>query len=471
MLYIHWLVLLIYGLLTLGAMMAVLLDRKEPAKTMAWLLVLLFLPIVGIVLFFFFGQNTRRKRMIGRKTLGQIRKRSMTDYLSQVNSAFPLDQKELIQLFVNQNYAFPFKDNDVDIFVTGKDLFDDMIASIRAAKSHIHLETYIFEDDELGNRIADALMEKSRQGIEVRLLYDDVGCWNVSDSFFERMKMDGVDVRSFLPVRFPLFTSKMNYRNHRKICVIDGTIGYIGGMNIADRYVNGTPKQSWRDTHLKITGKAVYGLQSTFLADWFFMDRTLITDRKYYPAIAPSVVNDCYVQIVTSSSADKWCNIMQGYVKILNDAKHYVYMESPYFLPTQSVLFAMQTAALSGVDVQILLPERGDSRIVDVAGRSFFSEVIKAGVKVNLYTAGFNHTKLLVCDDCISSVGSTNIDSRSFENNMEVNAFIYDSDVAIRLRNVFENDMQYAKPVESVQTQPLLQRLWQSIVRILTPLL
>ena len=243
-------------------------------------------------------------------------------------------------------------------------------------------------------------------------------------------------------------------------------------MNIADRYVNGDGTRPWLDTHLRITGKAVYGLQSTFLADWFFMDRTLITDKRFYPAIENAVETDCFMQIVTSSSVSQWCNIMQGYVRIITNAKKYVYLESPYFVPSQPVLFALQTAATSGIDVRIILPEKSDNFFVGIASRSFFHEVMKAGVKIYLYNKGFNHSKILICDDNLSSVGSTNIDVRSFENNMEVNAFIYDTDMAIRLRHIFEEDMADSTLIDMKSIQlSLPARLGESAVRMLSPLL
>ncbi|MDO5446542.1 MAG: cardiolipin synthase [Prevotellaceae bacterium] len=472
MIYVNWLVLLIYTLLFIGTAIAVLLDKKEPVKTLAWMLVLVFLPVAGIVLFFFFGQNTRRKRIIHHRALSQLTKRSIASFNEQKNLDLPIEHKGLIQLFINQNIALPFKDNVSEVFTNGKDMFDALLNDIHRAKHHIHLETYIFDDDSLGRRISDALIAKSREGVEVRILYDDVGCWRVPNAFFERMRMEGINARSFLPVRFPLFTSKINYRNHRKICVIDGQVGYIGGMNIADRYIDGDGTQPWRDTHLRITGKAVYGLQSTFLADWFFMDRTLITDRKYYPTAENAAETDCFMQIVTSSSISKWCDIMQGYVRIIANAKKYVYLESPYFVPSQPVLFALQTAAMSGIDVRIILPEKSDNFFVGIASRSFFYEVMKAGVKIYLYKKGFNHSKILICDDNLSSVGSTNIDVRSFENNMEVNAFIYDTEMAVRLRHVFEDDMDASELIDMQSIRKSLPaRIGESIVRMLSPLL
>ena len=234
------------------AIITVLMDNRQPAKTMAWILVLAFMPFVGIIFYIFFGQNTRKERLISDRSMDQLTKRSMLEFAEQENLHIPANNKPLMNLFTNQNWAFPFKDNQVDIFTDGYEFILSLLYNIGKAKHHVHLDTYIFEDDALGYLVADALIDKAEQGVEVRLIYDDVGCWKVKDAFFERMREAGIDVHSFMPVRFPAFTSKVNYRNHRKICVIDGRVGFIGGMNIAKRYVKGTGTQKWRDTHLRI---------------------------------------------------------------------------------------------------------------------------------------------------------------------------------------------------------------------------
>ena len=310
--------------------------------------------------------------------------------------------------------------------------------------------------------------------MEIRVIYDDVGCWKVKDAFFERMRDAGIDVHAFMPVRFPAFTSKVNYRNHRKLCVIDGKVGFIGGMNIAKRYVKGTGKQPWRDTHLRIEGGGVYALQRAFLIDWYFVDRTLITNRVYYPPVDIHISNSCLVQVVTSSPIAPWPDIMQGYVRILLQAQKYVYMETPYFLPTEPVLFAMRTAALAGVDIRLMIPRKADAKLVEWASRSYVMEAIEAGVKVYLYMGGFNHSKLLVSDDNLCTVGSTNIDFRSFENNFEANAFFYDEEMAQRIKAIYLKDESQSILVDDVSyfvKRPFMKRLFESIVRLLSPLL
>ena len=440
MLYIHWILLVIYLAITIGGIVAVLMDNKQPEKTMAWILVLCFMPIVGIIFYLFFGQNTRKEKVISERSMDLLMKRSMLEFAEQENLHIPRRNRPLMKLFTNQNWALPFKDNEVSIFTDGYEFVSTLLYNIGQAQDHIHLDTYIIEDDPLGNLVADALIDKARQGVEVRLLYDDVGCWRVKDRFFNRMKVAGIQVYAFMPVRFPAFTGKVNYRNHRKLCVIDGKVGFIGGMNIALRYVKGTARQTWRDTHLCIRGGAVYAIQRAFLVDWYFVSRTLVTDRRYYPPVDKTIDNNCLTQIVTSSPVSPWPDIMQGYVRVLLQAHRYVYMESPYFLPTEPVLFAMRTAALAGVDVRLIVPRHGDAKLVEWASRSYLMEVIEAGVKVYLYEPGFNHSKILVSDDNLSSCGSTNIDFRSFENNFEANAFFFNEGMALRLKKVFLTD-------------------------------
>ena len=472
--YIYWALIIAYTAIVVGTMVAVLMDDRQPVKTMAWLLVLSFIPVAGIVLYFFFGQNTRKERLISQRSLDMLSKRSMLEFAEQQNLHIPEQHRALIRLFTNQNLALPFKNNEVEIHTDGYEFFFALLSVIGRARHHIHLDTYIIENDPLGNLIADALIDKAREGVEVRFIYDDVGCWRVSSAFFERMRDGGIDVHAFMPVRFPAFTSKMNYRNHRKLCVVDGRIGFIGGMNIALRYVKGTTKRPWRDTHIQVVGGAVYGIQRAFLIDWYFVDRTLVSGRAYYPESDGRITNDCIAQVVTSSPISPWPDIMQGYVRILLSARRYVYMESPYFLPTEPVLFAMRTAALAGVDVRLMIPLHCDARIVEWASRSYVLETVSSGVKIFLYKTGFNHSKLLVSDDSLATCGSTNVDFRSFENNFESNIFFYDTEMALRMKEIFFKDLQDCLPIDQVTDivhRPFFKRLWESIIRLLSPLL
>lgn len=473
MIYVHWLFLVVYSIIIIITMVRVLMDNRQPAKTMAWMLVLMFIPFLGIILYIFFGQNTRKERKIWQQSLDQLTKRSMLEFVEQKDFNIPEEYRTISNLFMNQNLALPFKNNEVEIYTSGYDFFPSLLMEIGKAEHHIHIDTFIISDDPLGRLIADALIDKAKQGVEVRLIYDDVGSWRTPNSFFTRMRNEGIEVYAFMPVRFPAFTSRVNYRNHRKICVIDGEVGFIGGMNIARRYVQGTPKQSWRDTHVKLTGAAVYGLQRAFLVDWYFVSKVLITERSYYPEIIIGQ-NNSLVQVVTSSPTSLWPEIEQGYVRILTNAKHYVYMETPYFLPTDPILFAMRVAALSGVDVRLMIPYETDTKVVEWASRSYVIEASKAGVKILLYRKGFNHSKLLVSDDAMATIGSTNVDFRSFENDFEANAFFYDKKIALQVKEVFLADQKDSIDLDDVRRfikKPFLQRLWESFVRLLSPLL
>lgn len=473
MTYIHIIIALIYVVLVVATTLSVLMENRQPEKTVAWVFVLLFVPVFGMIIYFFFGRDTRRERVIGKHSMDQLSRRQMLGFVEQKGFVIPEKHKTLVNLFYNQNEALPFKDNEVEMYTNGYDFVFALLRDIASAKSHIHICSYIFDDDSLGALLSDALIDKAHQGVEVRVIFDDVGCWKVKDSFFERMRFEGIEVHSFMPVKFPAFTGKVNYRNHRKIIVIDGIAGYIGGMNIARRYVQGSGKQKWRDTHMRITGAAVYGLQRTFLIDWFFVDGSLITNNKYYPRIPSHISNNCVIQIVVSSPIAPWPDIMQGYVRILLSAEKYVYIETPYFLPTEPILFAMRTAALAGVDVVLMIPMHSDSKMIEWVGNSFVRQTLDSGVKVMLYEKGFNHSKLLISDDALCTCGSTNVDFRSFENNFESNAFIYDREMSLKMKEIFKEDLRYCVPLSEhkiMSQYGFFRRLGESVLRLLSPL-
>ncbi|ADV43247.1 cardiolipin synthase [Bacteroides helcogenes] len=455
----------------IGTIVVIILDNRNPVKTMAWILVLMFLPVVGLIFYFFFGRSHRRERIIGRNSYGRLLKKPMAEYLAQDSCSLPMAYSRLISLFRHTNQAFPFDGNRVEAYTLGVTMLQSLLRELQKARQHIHMEFYIFEDDAIGRLVRDVLMEKARAGVEVRVIYDDVGCWHVPNSFFEEMREAGVEVRSFLKVRFPLFTSKVNYRNHRKIVVIDGRIGFIGGMNLAERYMCGFPWGIWRDTHWLLEGKAVHGLQTAFLLDWYFVDRTLITSARYFPKL--EVCGSSLVQIVTSEPVGPWKEIMQGLVMAISGAKKYFYIQTPYFLPTEAVIIAMQTAALSGVDVRLMIPCRADNRLTHLGSCSYLADALGSGVKVYLYKKGFLHSKLMVSDDELSTVGSTNVDFRSFEHNFEVNAFVYDTETALRMREIFLQDQRDCVQVflKNWVKRPWHQKAAESVVRLMAPLL
>lgn len=461
----------LYLALIVGIIVVIILDNRNPVKTLAWVLVLIFLPFIGLVLYFFFGRNQRHERMISRKGYNRLQKKPMLEYMSQPSNEIPADYSRLISLFQNTIQSFPFDGNKLEAFTTGEGMLQALLREIQGATHHIHVEFYIFEDDAIGRIVRDALMQKAREGVEVRVLYDDVGCWHVPKRFFEAMRENGIEVHAFLEVRFPAFTSKMNYRNHRKIVVIDGRIGFIGGMNLAERYVRGVSWGIWRDTHLLIEGKAVHGLQTAFLLDWYFMDRTLLTKACYFPKGITE--GNAWAQIVTSEPVGNWKEIMQGLAMAIYRARKYFYIQTPYFLPTETILVALQTAALSGVDIRLMLPQHADSRLTHLATCSYLSDMLQAGVKVYFYQKGFLHSKLMVSDDQLATIGSTNMDFRSFEHNFEVNAFIYDTEFALQMREVFLQDQRDCEQLhlKHWQKRPSSRKMLESFVRLLSPLL
>lgn len=472
------LLFLCYHVIAIVAIVHVVMENRQPVKTLAWAMVIYFVPVVGIVFYLFFGIDTRKERLVSRRSLDQLTKRSMLDFVEQRHLQLPQKHQPLIDLFLNQNQSLPFMGNNVSFLVNGYEFFPSLLRDISRAESHIHIDMYIFEDDPVGRLVSDALIAKARSGVEVRVIYDDVGCWKVKNRFFERMREEGIEVAPFLPVRFPSFTSKVNYRNHRKLVVIDGRVGYIGGMNIALRYVKGTAIQSWRDTMARIEGGGVSALQRAFLIDWYFVDRTLLSDRKYYTSYnaspATEMTGKTLLQIVTSGPSSPEPDIMQGYVRIILNAHRYVYVQTPYFLPTESVLLAMKTAVASGVDVRLMVPRRSDTRFVEWASRSFLREVVLAGVRVSLYEKGFLHSKILVSDDTVSTCGSTNVDFRSFENNFEANAFFYDEATALQLKTIYLSDEVQCTDMACLPSRMhpgFLTRLGESLVRLLSPLL
>ena len=462
---------LVYLAVILFTIVIVLLDNRNPVKTMAWVLVLVFLPVVGLAFYFFFGRNTRKERLISKKGFSRLSKRPMAEYQAQEALGDFTGRNQLIPFFHRVSNALPFEGNDVQVFTDGYSMYQELFRRIAKAKHHIHLEFYIFENDAVGRLLRDLLIDKAREGVSVRLLYDDVGCWDVNPMFYDEMLCEGIEVRSFLKVRFPQFTSKVNYRNHRKLAIIDGKVGFIGGMNIALRYLKGVPWGVWRDTHICLKGKAVYGIQTAFLTDWFAVDRTLLTSAQYFPKM--DSVGTSVAQIVTSDPVGEWHDIMLGLVKAISCAQRYIYVETPYFLPTEQVMAAFQTAALSGVDVRLMIPKKADAFITHKGTMSYLDELMKSGVKVYFYRAGFLHSKLWVADDEWASVGSTNLDFRSFEHNFEANAFFYDEKTVCTLKEIFLEDMK--------KCMTLSQKIWdkrsfknkivESAVRLLAPLL
>ena len=473
--HIHWIVgiiLLLYSITIVGLILVIITENRNPLKTIPWVVVLLFTPGIGLVFYFFFGQDNRKQRIISRHTYKRITKRAKESELPQDICTVPASYQPLATLLTNSNQSSLLYGSQIKVYTNGRDKFHDLLEEIAHATHHIHLEYYIFCDDEIGTKIQTLLMEKARAGVEVRVLYDDVGCWNVKNKFFKEMEAAGVEVKAFLKVAFPVLTSKVNYRNHRKIAVIDGKVGFMGGMNIADRYWKGTDWGTWRDTHFKIIGKGVHGLQAAFLIDWYVVSKKLLSDKIYYPSV-PIYSHDNIMQICIGGPVGQWRILLQATIFAIANAKQYVYIQTPYFLPTEGLNQALQIAALGGIDVRLMLPKRSDTRTANMATHSFIDEMVKAGVKVYFYKPGFLHSKLMVTDDTLTCIGSANMDFRSFEHNFEINAFVYQSSFALHMKEMFMQDQQDCETLVPSRwlKRPVKQRLAESFMRLFSPLL
>ena len=458
-------------LTVLTTIFVVVLDNRSPVKTLSWVLVLTFLPVVGLLLYFFFGQDTRKEKLIGKKGYARLTKYPMAEYQQQKSFECSDEQNQLMRFFHRVNNAYPFEGNDMQVYTDGYSMLKSLLQAVSEAKHHIHLQSYIFEEDAVGCMVRDALIDKAKEGVEIRVLYDDVGCWKVPNSFYENMRSAGIETRAFLKVRFPRFTSKVNYRNHRKLAVIDGKTGFIGGMNIALRYVKGVSWGVWRDTHIRVEGKAVYGLQTAFLTDWYAADHSLITSSRYFPEM--NIVGNALMQVVTSNPIGDCRDIMQGLLMAIASSRKYVYIQTPYLLPTEPILMALKTIAQAGVDVRIMIPCQADTRLVHYASMSYIEELMEAGIKIYMFEKGFLHSKLFVCDDQISTVGSTNMDFRSFEHNFEVNAFMYDANSALTLKSIFLKDQKdaFLLTLKEWRKRSWVRKLLESVIRLFAPLL
>ncbi|MDR1356694.1 MAG: cardiolipin synthase [Tannerellaceae bacterium] len=465
-------IFILYCITVSGLILVIITENRNPLKTIPWVVVLMMLPGIGLLFYFFFGQDNRKQRVISRRAYKRIMKIPQESRRSQYDGPAPPDcYGPLVSLLGHSHHSPLMYSADIEIYTDGEDKFRALYEALEAARHHIHLQYYIFLDDETGCRVRDILIAKARAGVEVRVLYDDVGCWKVSKRFFRGMQEAGVEVHAFLKVAFPVLTSKVNYRNHRKIVVVDGHTGFMGGMNVADRYVKGNRLGKWRDTHFRITGKGVYGLQSAFLVDWYVASRRLLKDSAYYPPMGAAGGN--LMQILSSGPVGQWRTLLQAIIFAVANAKKYIYIQTPYFLPTEGLNQALQTAALGGVDVRLMLPKRSDSKAANMASHSFTDDMVKAGAKIFLYEGGFLHSKLVVSDDMLTGIGSANMDFRSFEHNFEITAFVYNADFARRMRKIFLHDIQRCEKLVSTQwlKRPRLRRMAESFMRLFSPLL
>ncbi|HIR83228.1 MAG TPA: cardiolipin synthase [Candidatus Cryptobacteroides pullicola] len=465
-----WLDILL-ALVVASTVTLVITQNRHPVKTLAWMMVLVFLPVIGLVLYFFFGIDNKHRRLISDADLARLKSHTLSLAETLPPPEYDDRDADLVNLLGTTNKACPMPGNAVRVYTEFGTMLSDLLDDMRSARDHIHFEFFKIEDDSVGRAIEEVFVEKIREGVEVRVQYDDAANLD-RNRFFRRLRDEGVQVQPFLKVVIPFISSDTNYRNHRKLVVIDGRIGYTGGMNIAERYLKGIRGGVWRDTHMRVEGPAVSEMQTCFIVDWQFSSRQVLDACRYYPALSPK--GPVTLQVATGGPMDEWRVIMQGIVQMIASSREYVYVQSPYLVPTEPVLLALRNAALSGVDVRVMIPYRGDRGIiVPLASRSYVDEVTAAGVKVYFYSGGYMHSKAIVCDDRVSTIGSTNMDVRSYEQDFEINAFIYDREVAVALRKAFLHDQLDSWLVDPVKWagRSWFKRYKESLARLLSPLL
>ncbi|MEK4387596.1 cardiolipin synthase [Solibacillus sp. FSL W7-1464] len=476
------LVPLIMFINVLFALTVIFLERKKPSSTWAWLLVLFFLPFVGFFLYLLLGRQLRKKHLFrwdGRKDIGieqliNYQIEAIENNELELRAEHIKSYNHLIYMNLKTNNAVLTQDNDVKIFDDGSDKFEALINDIQHAKNHIHIQYYIFKLDNLGQRIVNALIKKAKQGVKVRVLFDEMGSRGVRKRHFKELIEAGGEVEVFFPSILPLINPRLNFRNHRKISIIDGRIGYIGGFNVGDEYLSLSDRFGyWRDTHLRIEGSAVHPLQTRFILDWnqASAKNDICYAERYFPIIPQK--GTAAIQIISSGPDTEWEVIKNNYLHLIANAKKYVYIQSPYFIPDESFFDAIRIAALSGIDVRIMIPNKPDHLFVYWATYSYVGPLVEAGAKVYQYEKGFIHAKMIVVDDEIASVGTANIDVRSFSLNFEVNALLYDRLLAHRLAEIFESDILDCSELtyELYKNRSNFIKFKESISRLLSPIL
>ncbi|MCM1152075.1 MAG: cardiolipin synthase [Muribaculum sp.] len=466
------LITVVYILVIITSVIVVMRENRNPIRTLAWVIALTFLPVVGFVFYLFFGRSLKGIHLISRHNRRKLMTRTSSHKAKLENLDLDSQQKAMVKM-VGTLCGTPLTvNNNVEIFTTGSEKFASLIRDLKKAERSIYLQYYIFSDDNIGNQIADILIAKAAAGVEVRVIYDHVGSFSTSSAFFKRMKNGGVELHPFFRVTFPQLANRINWRNHRKIVVIDNKIGYIGGMNIADRYARSESEgKVWRDTHFRLEGDIVESLLFSFAVDWFFLNKSVAPlDYDYEESV---LCNKLGMQLVGSGPTNTWDNLSLVFLRLIGSASKSIYIQTPYFLPTDALLHALESAAMAKIDVRIMIPGKSDSRMLEYATHSYITLCLKAGIKVYIYEPGMLHSKMMIIDDGLATVGSTNFDFRSFENNFECNLLVYDKDFNSKCRDIFFGDLAKCRKLTLAQwrKRPLITRLTESIVRLLSPIL
>ncbi|MBD5289558.1 MAG: cardiolipin synthase [Bacteroides sp.] len=470
-----WLALwVVYYVIAAGCIVVVLSENRNPIRALSWTIALLSLPGIGLIFYLFFGRSLKGISMISRRNKRRLMHDSRQRTSSEAYSALNPDEQQLARLAHNICRAPLTVNNSIRIYTEGDKKFRDLRHDLRAARKSIMVQYYIFSDDALGSEIADILIDKARAGLQVMVIYDHVGSFSASRHFFRRMKEAGVKVHPFFRVTFPQLANRINWRNHRKIVIIDDAIGYIGGMNIADRYVQGLPDgREWRDTHFRVEGGIIRSLFYSFSIDWNFLKPNEAGSTYRFDPPAQEKSGNVGMQLITSGPTDRWESLSLCFMKAISTARKRIYIQTPYFLPTDSLQHALEAAALAKLDVRIMIPRRSDSRLLKLASYSYITQSLRAGIKVYLYEPGMLHAKAMIIDNSFVTAGSTNFDFRSFENNFESNLLIYDEAVNTHMRDIFFRDINDCTKLtlKEWMKRPVLQRFYESLLRLISPIL
>jgi cardiolipin synthase len=474
----------IYIIVLVLVCLRIIYDTRSSSKTLAYLLLAIFVPIGGILVYFILGINYRKRSIYSKKLIEDKQRLKELDKKTVTQSARVLKRNadevgnagSLVRLLMNDNLSPLTDGNVVKLLINGEEKFPEVLEVLSQAEHHIHLEYYIYEDDGIGNRIKDILIQKAKEGIEVRFIYDDFGSSSIRKKLVKELKNAGVEAYPFNRVRLLLLANRINYRNHRKIIVVDGKCGFIGGINISDRYINKDKKQHkpyWRDTHLRIDGPGIQFLQHIFLCDWnFCSDQKIQFEPTYFSSVPLQNSNIC-VQIAASGPDSPASTIKLSFLKAIYLAQHEILLTTPYLIPGGSIMDALKISAMGGIKVKILVPGISDSLLVNAAARSYYAELLKAGVEIYTYSRGFIHAKTMAVDGYISIVGTANMDHRSFDLNFEVNAIVYAAEFTEQLQKSFYADLADAKQIryKHWKSRPVYIKMAERTARLFSPLL
>ena len=472
---------LVYGV-NLFTLVFIIFDARNASKALGYMLLVITVPVIGPLIYFSVGINYRQRKIYNKK-LRVTRREERQFYDQMVEQTRQLAQHpppelagqgDMVNLLLNESQAI-LSFNRAQLLLNGEEKFPRVLEALAAARHHIHLEYYIYEDDRMGNQIKDVLVAKAREGIKVRFIYDAFGSQDLSNGFLRQLRQAGVEVHPFSRIYFVFAASRINYRNHRKVIIVDGRVGWTGGLNVSDRYINPSPSgEYWRDTHVEIEGPAVHGLQRHFLADWnFCAGQNVLPDEQLFPTIAPRPDCQSYVQIVTSGPDYPNPTVMLSFFTAIVNARQRVYLTTPYFIPNNSINDALKKAALSGKDVRLLVPQQADSKLITYASQSYYAELLECGVQIYEYNKGFIHAKTILADDNLAIVSTANLDFRSFELNFEFGAVIYGPALCAKMMAAFENDLRHSRKIslESWQNRGRARVLRERLARLFSPLL